>query len=162
MHKNGNNANIGVEALLCENKKSSEKCYYNGNRTQTSYNLLFQVQHSPFWTKLTFACKTETLVSLYNHVLLILTESSESKNQVVHEQKFKDLLSSSCQVSPERRVLESEVMWGLGSITPLFTGLFCFHIVKPLMLILALLPTLYNYEKPRMWWAIHEVMRFFS
>ena len=37
---------------------------------------------------------------------------------MVHEQKFKDLLSSTCQVSVERRVLdlESEAMRGLGSI----------------------------------------------
>ena len=49
---------------------------------------------------------------------MILTESSKSKNQLVHEQKFKDLLSGTCQVSPERIVLdlESEVMRGLGSI----------------------------------------------
>ena len=67
---------------------------------------------------MTFASKTETLVSLYSHALLILTESSESKYQVVHEQKFKELLSSTCQVSPERRVLdlEPEVMIGPGSI----------------------------------------------
>ena len=51
-------------------------------------------------------------------MLFILTESSKSKNQLVHEQKFKDLLSGTCQVSPERIVLdlESEVMRGLGSI----------------------------------------------
>ena len=37
---------------------------------------------------------------------------------MVHEQKFKDLLSSTCQVSVERRVLdlESEVMRGPDSI----------------------------------------------
>ena len=37
---------------------------------------------------------------------------------MVHEQKFKDLLSSTCQVSIERIVLdlESEVMRGIGSI----------------------------------------------
>ena len=37
---------------------------------------------------------------------------------MVHELKFKDFLSSTCQVSVERRVvdLESEVMRGLGSI----------------------------------------------
>ena len=57
----------------------------------------FQVQHSPFWTKLTFACKTETLGSLYNYALLIIAKSSQYlkvQNQVLHEQKFKDLLSS--------------------------------------------------------------------
>ena len=68
---------------------------------------------------MTFACKTETLGPLYSHAVLIVTESSKSKNQVKHEQKFKDLLSSTCQVSPERVVLdlESEVMRGLGSIS---------------------------------------------
>ena len=66
----------------------------SGNRTQASHNLWFQVQHYPFYTNLTFACKTETLGSLYSHVLLILFKSSKSKFQVVHEQKFKDLLSS--------------------------------------------------------------------
>ena len=37
---------------------------------------------------------------------------------MVHEQKFKDLLTSTCQVSLERIVLdlESEVMRGVGSI----------------------------------------------
>ena len=45
-------------------------------------------------TDLTFACKTETLGSSYSHALLIPLKSSKSKYQVVHEQKFKDLLSS--------------------------------------------------------------------
>ena len=105
---------MAAEALLRENKKNLVKNITpSGNRT-----LSFQVQHSPFWTKLTFACKIQTLGSLYSHVLLILTESPNSKNQVVHKQKFKDLFSSTCQVSPERRVLdlESEVMGDLGSI----------------------------------------------
>ena len=61
-------------------------------------NLWIPVQYSSFWTNLAFACKTETLVSLYIHALLILTKSSNSKNQVVHVQKFKDLLSSTWQV----------------------------------------------------------------
>ena len=54
-------------------------------------NMSFQVQHSPFWTNLAFGCKTETLDSLYSHALLILTKYLKLKNQVVHEQKFKDL-----------------------------------------------------------------------
>ena len=72
----------------------------------------------PFYTNLAFACKTETLGSLYSHALLIPLKSSKSKYQVVHEQRFKDLLSSTCQVSVERIVLdlESEVMRDLGSI----------------------------------------------
>ena len=40
------------------------------------------------------------------HALLILTYTS--KNQVVHEQKLKDPLSSTCQINPERRVLDLE------------------------------------------------------
>ena len=69
-----------------------------------------------FRTNLAFACKTETLGSLYGRALLILTKSSKSKNQVVHEQKFKALLTSTCQGSVERRVLglESEVQYSLG------------------------------------------------
>ena len=75
---------------------------------------------------MTFACKAENLGSLYSHALLILTQSSKSsKNQVVQEQKFKDL-SSTCQVSVERRVLdlESEVIRGPGSFP---TGGYIFH-----------------------------------
>ena len=99
-----------------------------------------------------FACKTETLRSLYSHALLILTKSSKFKHQVVHEQKFKYLLSSTCQVSVERSMLDlgSEVQWfntHWGNI--LLLEFFCFHIVKPLMPILPLLPISFNYEKPR-------------
>ena len=65
-----------------------------------------------------FACKTETFGSLYSHAILILLKSSKSKYQVVHEQKFKDLLSSTCQVSVEKIVLdlELEAMRGPGPI----------------------------------------------
>ena len=50
--------------------------------------------------------------------LMIPTESSKSQNQVVHEQKFKDLPSSTCQISPQRIVmdLKSEVMRSMRSI----------------------------------------------
>ena len=55
---------------------------------------------------MTLACNTETLGSLYSHALLILTESSKSKNQVVHEQKFKYLLlSSTCWTLKPRPVV---------------------------------------------------------
>ena len=116
MHENDNNANIGI--TLWKQKNPVKNVTPSGNRAWASHNLWFQVQHSPFWTKLTFASKTETLGSFYSHAVLILTESFKSKNQVVHEQKFKDLLSSTCQVSPERIVLdlESEVMRGPSSI----------------------------------------------
>ena len=65
---------------------------------------------------------------------------------MLHEQKIKDLLSSTCQVIVERSVLdlESEVQW----FNTHWGGVkFFFHEVKPLM---ALSPTLFNYEKPRM------------
>ena len=71
---------------------------------------------------------------------------------MVHEQKFKDLLSSTCQVSVERIVLdlESEFMRGLCS-TPNggnILSLDFFHVVKPLMPILPLLPILPICQKP--------------
>ena len=71
---------------------------------------------------------------------------------MVHEQKFKDFLSSTCQISVERIVLdlESEVMRGPGSIPTGGNILYLdfFHIVKPLMPILALLPMLCVCENP--------------
>ena len=104
---------LASEALFRENKKIQLQ-----NATIVSIEPLeiwFQVQHAPLHTNLTFAYKTETLGSLYSHALLILLKSSKSKHQVVHEQKFKDLLSSTCQVSVERIVLdlESEAAWVL-------------------------------------------------
>ena len=48
-------------------------------------DLWLQVQHAPLYTNLAFACKTETLCSLYSHTLLIPLKSSKSKHQVVHE-----------------------------------------------------------------------------
>ena len=77
-----------------------------------------------------------TLPTLCNYLKtrLILAKSSKSKNQVVHEQKFKDLQSSTCQVSVERRVLnlQSEVQgfnthWG----NILILEIFVFYEVKP-------------------------------
>ena len=102
---------LASEALFRENKKIQLR-----NVTPVSIeplDLWSQVQHAPLYTNLAFACKTETLRSLYSHALLILTKSSKSKHQVVHEQKFKDLLSSTCQVSVERSMLDlgSEVQW---------------------------------------------------
>ena len=91
---------LASEALFCKNKQ---------NATLVSIeplDLWFQVQHAPLYTNLAFACKTETLSFLYGHAPLILTKSSKSKHQVVH--KFKDLLSSTCQVSIKRSMLDLE------------------------------------------------------
>ena len=103
-----NNGNIGIRGFTTW-KNSSDKMLdstSSGNRTWASHSLWFQVQHYPFYTNLTFACKMETLGSLHSHALLILLKSSKSKHQVEHKQKFKDLLSSKCQVSVERIVLD--------------------------------------------------------
>ena len=65
-----------------------------------------------------FACKTETLGSLCSDALLIPTNQSQSQNQVMHEQNFKDPLSSTCPLCSERRVLtwNQRFIRGLGSI----------------------------------------------
>ena len=102
---------LASEALFHENKK-----FQLQNAPPVSIeplNLWLQVQHAPLYTNLAFACETEILGSLYSHALLIPLKSSKSKHQVVHEQKFKDLLSSTCQVSVERSMLDlkSEVQW---------------------------------------------------
>ena len=143
---------LASTALLCENKKKSS------NKMLPQWVLNHwtsdpKSKHAPLYTNLTYACKTETSSSLYSHALLILTKLSKSKHQVVHEQKFKDLHSSTCQVSIDRSMLDLgwEVQWfntHWGNI--LLLDFFCFHIVKPLMPILALLPISFNCEKPRM------------
>ena len=59
MHKNGNNANIGIRGfIIWKQKKSSNK-----------------MLHYPFWTNLASACKTETLSSLCSHALMMLTKT---------------------------------------------------------------------------------------
>ena len=76
----------------------------------------------------------ETLGSSYSHGLLNPTKSSKLKNQVVHEQKFKDPLSSKCQVSSERRVLdlESEVPGSVITVGNILSlDFFLFSCVKP-------------------------------
>ena len=96
---------LASEALFCKNKKIQLQ-----NAILVSIeplDLWFQVQHAPLYTNLAFACKTETLSSLYSHTLLILTKSSQSKHQVVH-----DLLRSTCQVSVERNMLDLEYSLG--------------------------------------------------
>ena len=108
-HKLDENVNIDIFVFATwKQKYSVTKCYH----------LWFHVQHYPLWNNLAFVCKTKTSGSLYSHALLIQTISSKSKNQVVHEQNFKELLSSTCLTSSERRLLDldSEVMTGPGSI----------------------------------------------
>ena len=59
--------------------------YSSKNVTPSEYSTPGPLTPSPI-----LAFKTETSGSLYSHALLILTKSSKSINQVVHEQKFKD------------------------------------------------------------------------
>ena len=127
---------LASEVLFHENKKIQLQ-----TATPVSIeplDLWYQVQHSPLYTNLTFACKTETLGSLYFHAL---TKSSKSKHQVMHEQKLKDLLSRTCQVSVERSMLDlgSEVQW---------FNTFCYW--NFLFSHSKALPISFNYEKPRM------------
>ena len=75
-----------------------------------------------------------------------------SKYQVVHEQKFKDLLSSTWQVSVERRVLnlESEAMGGPGSIPTggnIFHWVFLFSCSKASAANIGILAILVHFEK---------------
>ena len=109
-HNNGNNANIGIRGFpTWRQKKSNDKMLPPMRiEPRTLMNLWSQVQHSPFWAKWASACNTETLGSLYSHGLLIPIKSSKSKNQVMHEQKFKDPLTNTCPLSSERRALDSE------------------------------------------------------
>ena len=67
---------LAWEALLRQ-KIQWQNVTPSGNRTQVSHNLWFQVQHYPLYTNLKFACKTETLGSLYIHALLIPVKSSK-------------------------------------------------------------------------------------
>ena len=60
---------LASETLFRENKKIQLQ-----NVTSVSIeplDLWFQVQHAPLYTNLAFACKTETLGSLYSHALFI-------------------------------------------------------------------------------------------
>ena len=52
-----------------------------------------------FWTNLAFACKTETLGSLYSHALLILCKSSGDRSLTISP-------VAHAQISSERRVLD--------------------------------------------------------
>ena len=148
---------LASEALLHENKNSSNNMLLSVIiEPGPLINLLPQVQHSPFWANWAFTCKTETLGSLYSPALLIPTKSSKSKNQVMQKQKSKDPL----QVAHARLAQKGEcwtwnqgLIRGLGSILTrgniLSLDLFYFHIVKPLMPILALLPMLCLCENPK-------------
>ena len=89
---------VAFSSLLRKNQKSSNKMLMLPPVGIEPRALRFQVQHAPSWATEAIACKAKTLSSLYSHALLILTESSKSKNEVVHEQKFKDLPSSKCPV----------------------------------------------------------------
>ena len=56
MHKDGNNANIGSRGFITWKQKNTVKNVTpSGNRTQASHNLWLEVQHYPFYIKLSCA-----------------------------------------------------------------------------------------------------------
>ena len=77
MHKNDNNANIGIRVFTMWKQKFKQQHVAPSEYWTTG--LGFQIQYPPFYTNLAFACKANTLRSLYSHALLILTKSSKSK-----------------------------------------------------------------------------------
>ena len=98
MHRN---ANIGIFVFTAWKQKNPVKNVTpSGNRAQAASDYKSNTILS------TLTCKTETLGSLYSHALLILLKSIKFKYQMVHEQMFKDILSSTCQVRVERIVLD--------------------------------------------------------
>ena len=70
MHRNGNNANIGIRGFVSWKWKIQLQ---NATLVSIEPQDWLQVQYAPLYTNLAFACKTETLSSLYSHALLILT-----------------------------------------------------------------------------------------
>ena len=71
------------------------KCY-----PQWVLNCWFQVQHSPFWTNLAFACKTETLGCVYSRAL--------DSNQVQKNQWFMNKSLKISQVANARLTQKGE------------------------------------------------------
>ena len=106
-HNIGNNANIGIRGFTTWKQKNSSNKMLPPVSTE-SLDLWFQVKHFVFIVNISFACTTETSDSLCSHALLILTKSSKSKTKVVHEQKFKEYLSSTEYLSSkETHMIES-------------------------------------------------------
>ena len=116
MHKNGNNTNIGIRGFITWKQKMSVTKFYPSE-------YWFQVQHYLFWNNLAFACKTETLGSLYSHALLILTKLSKSENQVVYGRSLKI-----SEVALAKLVLKGEYKtWNQRSSGSILTGVtFCY------------------------------------
>ena len=78
-------AKIGNIGILHENKKFSNKILpLMRIELGTSAIAVWCLSN---WANLAYACKSETLISLCSHALLIVTKPSKYKNQVVHEQK---------------------------------------------------------------------------
>ena len=77
----------------------------------------------------------------------------------MHEQKFKDLLSSTCQVSVERIVLdlESEVMRGPGSI-PTGGNILSLDFFSRSKASDAIIANLVYLRKTRLWFNLNETV----
>ena len=98
LYKVGRNGIIGINGF-----NNSKKVTSSGARPDAR-DYYWLKSPMPNLAKLAFACNSETFRSLYSHALLILTKS---KTHVVHEQKFKDPLTSTCQFSSVGWTLDS-------------------------------------------------------
>ena len=111
--------------IFCKNEELNQmesvtECMHSSSMViepRLLMSLWFQIQHYPFWANWVFACNTETLESLYSSTLLILTYTSKSKIQVVHEHKFKDPLAH-VRLAQKRQcwTWNQKLIRGLGSI----------------------------------------------
>ena len=154
--------------FVLQNVKTKYYSTPSGNRTRAPR---FQVQHAPPTLDWALACKTETLGIHYIVMLYwsLTVNISSPKIQVVHEQKFKDLLSSTCLSSSERSMLELQSR-GLGSIPTRGGVIFCLiHFVTQIYTILPDTDriTLCHWRKTRIslavlckWWTRHEHFHF--
>ena len=93
----GNNANIDIRGFTM--RKQRIKYYPSEYWTQ---DLWSQVQYSPFWAHLAFACKTVTLGCLYSHALSILTKSSKSKIKWCINRSLKTSEVAHTRLAPKR------------------------------------------------------------
>ena len=99
-----NNANIGIRGFATWKQKILVTLCHLQWGFDLGLWLTSDFKAKTLLSELTrhFACKTDTLGYLYSYRLFHL-------NQVVHEQKFENPLSSTCQISSERRVLDMEL-----------------------------------------------------
>ena len=99
---------LAAETLLRENKKKQWKMLplvgIEPGSLITSDSKSNTLLSGLSWHLLVRLRLTDPYIVLLFWLSLNPLSSSESKNQVVHEQKFKDFLSSTCQVSQKKKM----------------------------------------------------------